>query len=140
MQKRLHSELPIEIRFADPVDPLDHKVRAPQHKIWIKANGKLPDNEGLHKYLLAYACDFQFLTSCLYPHGVASFQKPIQMASLDHAMWFHRPYHMDEWLLNCVESPSASGSRAFVRGRIFNRSGQLVASAAQEGLVRLLQK
>lgn len=136
LQKRLLSDTPIEIRFADPQDPLAEKTRAPNHKVWLRTNGKLPDNPGLHKYLLAYASDFQFLSSSLYPHGAASFQKPLQIASLDHAMWFHRPFRMDEWLLHCVESTSASGARALVRGQVFNQAGELVASTIQEGLVR----
>lgn len=140
LQKPLLSERPIEIRFADPADPLATPFRPPNHKVWIRTNGKLPDNPGLHKYLLAYASDFQFLTSSLYPHGAASFQKPMQIASLDHAMWFHRPFRIDDWLLHCVESTTASRARALVRGQIFNQSGQLVASTAQEGLIRPLQR
>ena len=140
LQKRLLSDNPIEIRFADPADPLATSTRPPNHKVWLRTNGKLPDNPGLHKYLLAYASDFQFLTSCLYPHGLASFQKPMQIASLDHAMWFHRPFRMDDWLLHCVESTTASGARALVRGQVFNQSGELVASTMQEGLIRLLQR
>ena len=140
LQKRLLSDNPIEIRFADPADPLATSTRPPNHKVWLRTNGKLPDNPGLHKYLLAYASDFQFLTSCLYPHGLASFQKPMQIASLDHAMWFHRPFRMDDWLLHCVESTTASGARALVRGQVFNQSGELVASTMQEGLIRPLQR
>ncbi|WP_257263993.1 acyl-CoA thioesterase II [Endozoicomonas sp. ONNA2] len=139
LHKRLLSDNPIEIRFADPADPMAEKTRAAHHKIWLRANGKLPDNPGLHKYLLAYASDFQFLPTSLYPHGAATFQKPIQIASLDHAMWFHRPFRMDEWLLHCVESTTASGARALVRGQIFNQAGLLVASTTQEGLVRLIR-
>ncbi|MGO0305951.1 acyl-CoA thioesterase II [Endozoicomonas acroporae] len=136
LQKRLLSDTPIEIRFADPVDPMAEDTRAPHHKIWIRANGKLPDNPGLHKYLLAYASDFQFLPTSMYPHGAAAFQKPVQIASLDHAMWFHRPFRMDEWLLHSIESTHASGARALVRGQIFNQAGVMVASTIQEGLVR----
>ncbi|MGB1272150.1 MAG: acyl-CoA thioesterase II [Endozoicomonas sp.] len=140
LQKRLVSDTPIEIRFAEPEDPLSDNYRTPSHKIWLRANGKLPDNPGLHKYLLAYASDFQFLSSSLYPHGAASFQKPVQVASLDHAMWFHRPFQLDDWLLHCVESSTASGARALVRGQIFNQAGQLVASTQQEGLIRPLSE
>ena len=134
--KRLSCDTPIEIRFADPKDPLQTPVREGKNKIWLRANGQLPDDPGLHKYLLAYASDFQFLPTCLFPHGAASFQKPVQVASLDHAMWFHRPFRMDEWLLHSVESPSASGARGLVRGQIFNKNGKLVASTIQEGLIR----
>ena len=139
LQKRLLKDTPIEIRFADPADPLAEARRPPNHKVWIKTNGKLPDNPGVHKYLLAYASDFQFLTCSLYPHGVANLLKPMQIASLDHAMWFHRPFRMDDWLLYCVESTTASGARALVRGQVFNQSGELVASTMQEGLIRQLQ-
>ncbi len=139
LQKRLLQDTPIEIRFADPADPLAEASRPPNHKVWIKSNGKLPDNPGVHKYLLAYASDFQFLTCSLYPHGAASLQKPMLIASLDHAMWFHRPFRMDDWLLYCVESTTASGARALVRGQVFNQSGELVASTMQEGLIRQLQ-
>ncbi|WP_067517148.1 acyl-CoA thioesterase II [Endozoicomonas ascidiicola] len=139
MKKHLSTAKPIEIRFADPLDPMADNGRAPNHKIWIRANGQLPDNSGLHKYLLAYASDFQFLSASLYPHGGAGFQKPIQIASLDHAMWFHRPFRMDEWLLHCVESTTAHGARALVRGQIFNQAGELVASTTQEGLIRELK-
>ena len=134
--KRLTSDTPIEIRFADPVDPLKKPIRQPTSKVWIRTNGKLADDPGLHKYLLAYASDFQFLATSLYPHGAAAFQKPVQAASLDHAMWFHRPFRMDEWLLYSVESPTASGARGLVRGQIFNQKGHLVASTIQEGLIR----
>ena len=134
--KRLSCDTPIEIRFADPEDPLKEPVRSPTNKVWLRANGTLPDDPGLHKYLLAYASDFQLLPTCLYPHGAAGFQKPVQVASLDHAMWFHRPFRMDEWLLHSIESPSASGARGLARGEIFNQQGQLVASTIQEGLIR----
>ncbi len=136
LQKRLLTETPIEIRFIDPADPMQEPVREPQNKVWFRATGKLPDDSGLHKYLLAYASDFQFLPTSLFPHGATHFQKKIQMASLDHAMWFHRKFRMDDWLLYSVDSPSASGARGLVRGKIFNRAGQLVASTVQEGLIR----
>ena len=138
MLQYLISDTPIEIRFADPLDPIADNGRAPNHKIWIRANGPLPENSGLHKYLLAYASDFQLLAASLYPHGGAGFQKPIQIASLDHAMWFHRPFRMDEWLLHSVESSTAHGARALAKGQIFNQAGDLVASTTQEGLIREL--
>ena len=136
LQKRLLTETPIEIRFADPTDPLKEPSREPTNKFWLRANGKLPDDPGLHKYLLAYASDFQFLPTSLFPYGGFTFQRKVQVASLDHAMWFHRPFRMDEWLLHSVESPSASGARGLVRGQIFNQTGELVASTMQEGLIR----
>ena len=137
LQKRLMTDTPIEIRFADPKDPLKESSREPTNKFWLRANGQLPDDSGLHKYLLAYASDFQFLPTSLFPYdGVFTFQRKVQVASLDHAMWFHRPFRMDEWLLHSVESPSASGARGLVRGQIFNQTGELVASTMQEGLIR----
>ena len=136
LKKRLLTETPIEIRFADPIDPLKESSRKPTNKVWLRANGQLPDDPGLHKYLLAYASDFQFLSTSLFPYGAYTFQRKIQVASLDHAMWFHRPFKMDEWLLHCVESPSASGARGLVRGQVFNQAGELVASTMQEGLIR----
>lgn len=134
--KRLTGETPIEIRFAEPTDPLKDQVRPAINKLWIRSNGKLPDMQGIHKYLLAYASDFQFLPTSLLPHGAGTFQKPVQVASLDHAMWFHRRFRMDDWLLYSVESPTASGARGLVRGQIFDRAGCLVATTIQEGLIR----
>ena len=90
----------------------------------------------MHQYLLGYASDFHFLTASLQPHAVTWMTPGLQMASLDHAMWFHRPFRFDDWLLYVVESPSASGGRGLVRGRFFTRAGQLVASTMQEGLIR----
>ena len=104
--------------------------------MWIKANGPLPDDQAVHKYLLAYASDFNFLPTALQPHGVSFASPKMQMASLDHAMWFHRPFRMDDWLLYAIDSPSASNARGLVRGEIYNRQGELVASTAQEGLIR----
>lgn len=139
VEARLNNS-PIEMRFAQPLDPMAQESLPPQQYLWMRTNDTLPDTSGIHKYFLAYASDFQFLPTALYPHGAAGFRKPVQIASLDHAMWFHRPFRSDEWLLHCIESPSASASRALVRGRIFNQAGELVASTIQEGLIRSLQK
>ncbi|MGI9276622.1 MAG: acyl-CoA thioesterase II [Endozoicomonas sp.] len=136
MRSKLLAESPIEIRLDEPENPLTPKRRAPVNKVWFKAAGKMPDNPGVHKYLLAYASDFNFLSTALYPHGVTFLDPRIQLASLDHAMWFHRPLRMDEWLLYYVDSPSASGARGLVRGQIFDLQGRLVASTVQEGLIR----
>ena len=136
MRSKLLAESPIEIRLDEPENPLTPEKRAPVNKVWFKAAGKMPDNPGVHKYLLAYASDFNFLSTALYPHGVTFLDPRIQLASLDHAMWFHRPLRMDEWLLYYVDSPSASGARGLVRGQIFDLQGRLVASTVQEGLIR----
>jgi acyl-CoA thioesterase-2 len=104
--------------------------------VWVRAVDPLPDDPALHRYLLAYASDFHLLGTAMQPHGVSWLTPGMQVASLDHAMWFHRPFRMDEWLLYVMESPSASGGRGLIRGRFFDRGGRLVASTAQEGLMR----
>jgi acyl-CoA thioesterase-2 len=96
----------------------------------------LQDDPAVHRYLLAYASDFNFLVTAMLPHGVSWLTPGMQVSSLDHAMWFHRPFRMDEWLLYDMESPSASGARGLVLGRFYNQEGTLVASVAQEGLMR----
>jgi acyl-CoA thioesterase-2 len=129
-------ERPIEIRPVDPVNPLEPKPRPPSRCTWFRTIDELPDQPSVHQHLLAYASDFHFLTTSMQPHGVSWLSPGMQVASLDHAMWFHRPFRMDEWLLHAVESPSASGARGLVRGQIFTRDGVLVASTVQEGLTR----
>ena len=102
----------------------------------MRASGRLPDDPALHQCVLAYASDFTLLDTALIAHGKLMFDPDIQLASLDHAMWFHRPVRADEWLLYVQDSPSAHGARGLCRGNIFTRDGQLVASMAQEGLTR----
>ena len=104
--------------------------------MWLKANGQMPDDIRVHKYLLAYASDFNFLPTALLPHEASFVQPDIQIATIDHAMYFHRDFRVDEWLLYAIDSSSASGARGLVRGQFFNRDGQLVASTIQEGLIR----
>lgn len=130
------AERPIEIRPVEPRNPLKPKAQTPSRRLWYRAIDRLPDDDALHRYLLAYASDFSFLGTSMDPHGVSWLTPGMQVASLDHAMWFHRPFRADEWLLYDVESPSASGSRGLVRGRFFDREGRLVASTIQEGLIR----
>ncbi|MGE5511895.1 MAG: acyl-CoA thioesterase II [Bacteroidota bacterium] len=129
-------ERPIEMR---PVDVSRYFGReegpAVQH-IWMRANGKLPGAFPLHQCVLAYASDFTLLDTALIAHGKLWFDRDIQLASLDHALWFHRPFRADEWLLYSQDSPSAHGARGLCRGSIFTRDGVLVASVAQEGLIR----
>jgi acyl-CoA thioesterase II len=131
------AERPFEVRSADPVEDLLHPApRAPRRLMWIRAADPLPDDPALHRCLLAYISDYSFMTTALAPHGLTWLMPSLQLASLDHAMWFHRPLRVDEWLLHVIDSPSASGARGFARGRVFTRDGRLVASTAQEGLMR----
>jgi len=128
---------PIEIRAVDPTDRFRPGKHPPHQIVWIRATGPLPDNASLHQCVLAYASDMTLLDTCLLPHGYSVMSPNMQLASLDHAMWFHRPFHADEWLLYVQDSPSASGARGFNRGEVYRRDGTLVASVAQEGLIRV---
>jgi len=105
--------------------------------VWIRADGALPDDPVLHTCIVAYASDYTLLGAALVPHGRSYFQDDVMMASLDHAMWFHRPFRADEWLLYSQTSPSASGGRGLAYGGIFRQDGALAVSVVQEGLVRL---
>jgi acyl-CoA thioesterase-2 len=133
---RATAERPIEIRPVELRNPLMPSKQVPARRLWYRAAGRLPDDPALHRYLLAYASDLSFLSTALDPHAISWLTPGMQVASLDHAMWFHRPFRVDEWLLYDVESPNASGARGLVRGRFFDLNGRLVASAAQEGLIR----
>lgn len=128
---------PIEIRPVNPINPFAPEKRDPQRFVWFKAIDKLPDDPMVHQYLLAYASDFSLVGTSLYPHGHSFWEPQMQVASLDHAMWFHRDFRMDDWLLYAMESPNAFGARGLNNGRIYTRAGKLVASVTQEGLIRL---
>ncbi len=134
------AERPIEIRPVELRDPLRPRASAPRRHLWYRAIDQLPDDPALHRYLLAYASDFSFLGTAMDPHGISWLSPGMQVASLDHVMWFHRSFRFDDWLLYAVDSPSASGGRGLVRGQFFDRAGRLVASAAQEGLIRMRRK
>lgn len=136
LRERALSERPIEIRPVDPQNPLAPEKGPPERCVWYRASGALPDALAIHQYLLAYASDFSFLGTAMQPHAVSWLTPGMQVASLDHSMWFHRPFRFDEWLLYAIDSPSASGARGLVRGQFFTTDGRLVASAAQEGLIR----
>lgn len=140
MRESFLAERAIEIRHVDRIDPVNPQPREPLKYLWFRANGTLPDNPELHKYLLAYASDFNLLITALLPHGVSVHQPTMQCASIDHALWFHSDLRMDDWLLYVMDSPWAGNARGFARGSIFDRSGRLVASVAQEGLVRYVGK
>jgi len=129
-------ERPIDMRPVDVSRYLAREERPPVQHIWMRANGVLPDDPKLHQCVLAYASDFTLLDTALIAHGKLLFDSDMQLASLDHALWFHRPFRADEWLLYAQDSPSAYGARGFCRGSFYTRDGRLVASAAQEGLIR----
>lgn len=136
-REALIAERPIELRPVQPRDLLNPERRPPQRQVWLRATGTLPDDPALHQAMLAYASDFTLLGTALYPHGISFFNSGVQAMSLDHAMWFHRPFRMDEWLLYAMDSPSASAGRGLGRGSIFTRDGRLIASVAQEGVLRV---
>ena len=127
---------PFEFRLVQPVDYLRPKPAPPVRQVWVRAVGRLGDDEMLHRRLLAYVSDFFLLDTATLPHGTSFLKPSLIMATIDHAMWFHRPLRVDDWLLYAMESPSASGARGFSRASIFARDGRLVASSAQEGLIR----
>jgi acyl-CoA thioesterase-2 len=129
-------ERPIDIRPVDPVDIFHPEPRPPRQMCWMKSRDPLPDDYRLHQCVLAYLSDWSLLDTATLPHAVSFLQDNMQMASLDHAMWFHRRFRADQWLLYVQDSPSASGARGLNRGLVYTRDGMLVASAAQEGLVR----
>ncbi|WP_255769528.1 acyl-CoA thioesterase [Pseudarthrobacter sulfonivorans] len=131
-------ERPFDIRHVDPPLYVSAKgKREARNAVWMKTFGAMPDDSNLHRAALAYASDYTLLESILRRHGLSWITPGMSVASLDHAMWWHRPARVDEWLLYVQESPSAQGARGLATGKIFNRAGQLVASVAQEGMVRL---
>jgi acyl-CoA thioesterase-2 len=137
MAARAVGERAFDTRPVEPQDdPFQPAKAAPTRAIWLKAASQLPDEPALHAALLAYISDAGFLSTALKPHGVTFLTPGMQVASLDHVMWFHRSFRIDDWLLYDMDSPIASGSRALARGQIFSRDGTLVVSTAQEGLVR----
>jgi len=128
---------PIEIRPVNPRNWFKPAKQAAQQHSWFRVAAPLPDDPALHRAMLTYATDMTLLGTCMLPHGVSWMSGGIQTASLDHAVWLHEPFRFDEWLLYTTDSPWAGHSRGFNRGRIYSRDGRLVASAAQEGLIRV---
>ena len=130
-------ERPIDLRTVDPTDPFRPERRPARRSVWLRTSGTMPGDAPLpHQSVLAYASDYGILGTALLPHGLA-FGPTLQAATLDHAIWFHRPFRADEWLLYVTDSPSADGALAFARGSVFARDGRLVASVTQEGLLRV---
>jgi len=148
MRRILQPKRPFEFRPVEPPPLLRPRSSSesvasppasasPHRNFWFRAVDELPDDDALHRCLLAYVSDFYLLDTAMLPHGISHLQAKLTIASIDHAMWFHRRARVDEWLLYSTDSPSASGARAFARGSVFARDGRLVASTCQEGLVRL---
>ena len=140
MRRWILRERPIDVREVDPVNEFAPEKRPPRQLVWIRADGRLAGDLLLHQGVMAYASDMTLLDTTTLPHALSWWDANVQMASLDHAMWFHRPFRADEWLLYAQESPSASGARDFATNSFFARDGRLVASVAQEGLIRLRGK
>jgi len=129
-------ERPIEMRPIEYTRYLGEKFENARFHVWIRTTGPLPDDPAIHQCVLAYASDWTLLDTALVPHGRSLFEREFMAASLDHALWFHRKFRADDWLLYAQDSPNLAGARGFSRGLIFARDGTLVASVAQEGLVR----
>lgn len=139
VREKVLVDKPIEIRPVGTFNPFDPKPAEPVRYMWFRADGRLPDDPQVHRYLLAYASDFHLLGTAMLPHGISSWTRSMQVASLDHSLWFHQPLRMDDWLLYAMDSPSASGSRGLSRGQVFTRDGILVASVTQESLMRQVE-
>ena len=137
VQRWLDRQGPFEFRHVYPRDELHPPKRPPYQQVWFRLSSPVGDAPELHRALLAYASDFHLLGTATFPHGISYYQPNVAMASLDHALWFHRPFRADDWLLYSLDSPSAQGARGMARGLIFDRAGRLVASTAQEGLIRV---
>lgn len=137
MLARASRPFAIDLRPVVPENFMQSEKRAPSRMVWLRVNETLPKDYPWHIHMLAYASDMTLLETSLRPHGVSMFTPNLQIASLDHSMWFHRPMRMDEWLLYVQDSPSSSAARGFSRGSIFSRAGELLVSVAQEGLIRI---
>ena len=137
VRKYYERERPIELRPVEFGRYLGKKIPDGKFHVWMKTTGKLPDDPAIHRAVLAYTSDMGLLDTALVPHGRTLFEKEFMAASLDHALWLHRPFRADEWLLYAQDSPNLHGSRGFARGLVFKQDGTLVASVTQEGLVRL---
>jgi acyl-CoA thioesterase-2 len=131
-----NTDYPIEMRPVSVSDPMNPTPSEPTQHAWLRVESDLPVRPALHRYLLAYASDLMLLDTALIPHGKTYWQGDLQMASIDHAMWFHHDVNLNDWLLYAMDSPSAAGGRGLVRGQFFDRNGVLVASVSQEGLIR----
>jgi acyl-CoA thioesterase II len=137
VRRFIETPRPFEFRVVQQINYLQPRKSPPVRQVWFRAVGRLPDEQMLHRCLLAYVSDFYLLETATLPHGTSFLSPKLIVASIDHAMWFHRALRVDEWLLYALDSPSASGARGFARANVFASDGRLVASTAQEGLVRV---
>ena len=137
VQRWMSRRGPFEFRHVYPRDELHPPKRPPQKLVWFRLQRKVGDDAVLHRVLLAYASDFHLIGTAMFPHGISFLQQNVQVASLDHALWFHRPFRVDDWLLYACDSPTAESARGLARGLLFDHGGRLVASSVQEGLIRL---
>jgi acyl-CoA thioesterase-2 len=140
MRRYLTEKRPFEFRPVEPTNFMIAETRPPRKHVWIKAVDTLPDQLALHQNLLAYVSDYELLGTSTLPHGLTFGRSKVMMASLDHALWFHRDFRVDDWLLYSMDSPNSSGARGYSRGQFFTTDGTLVASSTQEGLVRILSE
>jgi acyl-CoA thioesterase II len=140
IRKYYERERPIELRPVDFERYTSREPKEPQFRVWMRASGRLPDDPAIHQAVLAYASDMTLLDTALVAHGRTIFEPDIMPASLDHALWIHQPFRADEWLLYAQDSPMTHGARGLCRGLIFSEDGRLIASVAQEGLVRRIRK
>ena len=140
MRRFLTKKRPFDIRPVEPISLFEPQKQEPIKHCWIRAVDSLPDDLALHQNLLAYVSDYELLGTSTLPHGLPFGRGHVIMASLDHALWFHRRVAIDEWLLYAMDSPNAGGARGFARGQFFTEAGTLVASTAQEGLVRVVDE
>ncbi|HLR18057.1 MAG TPA: acyl-CoA thioesterase II [Alcanivoracaceae bacterium] len=137
MRHFMTSARPVEIRPVDPRHPLSTEAREPAQQMWFRLADTIDADPGVHQALLAFCSDYSFMGTSMLPHGLSFWHPGVQAASIDHAMWFLRPCRVDEWLLYSMDSPSAYGARGFSRGEIYREDGTLVATTAQEGLIRV---
>ncbi|MDF2177542.1 acyl-CoA thioesterase II [Aliiglaciecola sp. CAU 1673] len=136
MVEKLAYHKPIDMRTVQAINPMAPQKSEPRRDVWMRASQPLGDDLKMHQSCLTYASDYYFLVTALQPHGMSLMEKGLRMATIDHAMWFHRPFNFDDWLLYSMESPFCGNARALVRGQIFNQKGELVASTMQEGMIR----
>ncbi len=140
MRRTLTTQGPFEFRFVDDVDPFDDTPKPPIKRLWFRAREPLPNAQAIHSELLTFVSDFHLVSTATLPHGISYLDPRLQFASLDHAMWFHRTFRIDDWLLYDCDSPSSSEARGFATGHVFDIQGRLVASTAQQGLMRWWDK